>query len=167
MNLDKNIKISSINNSLTRNLLENLYNLNQQNTPEVGTIKNIKSFSKLIEISSISLQIEYKNQLVGFIVCFREKSEYKSLNYKFFSKSMKKFLYIDRVVINSNFRRIGIGTEVYKYLRKVATKDSLRICCEVNSKPRNNISINFHLKNGFNIVGDCDFEDHSVLYFCR
>jgi len=160
LNLDKNIKISSINNSLTRNLLENLYNLNQQNTPEVGTIKNIKSFSKLLEI-------EYKNQLVGFIVCFREKSEYKSLNYKFFSKSMKKFLYIDRVVINSNFRRIGIGTEVYKYLRKVATKDSLRICCEVNSKPRNNISINFHLKNGFNIVGDCDFEDHSVLYFCR
>ena len=86
------------------------------------------------------------------------------MNYKFFNETKQKFLYIDRVVIQSDYRRMGFGTRVYKYIDKVAAKESLQICCEVNLIPLNQISLNFHAKNGFIAVGERDFKDHSVRY---
>ena len=165
MNQSNKLKIIKLIESPSSKLLEYLYSLNQENTPEVGSLNDAKSFRKLFGLSSNSLLIEYKNQVIGFMICFRENSIYDSENYKFFNDKKKKFLYIDRVVIKSGFRRIGFGTEIYKYIDEVASKNFLPICCEVNSMPRNEISINFHIKNGFTEVGEKDFFDHSVKYF--
>ena len=164
MDLSKGFEIIKFSRSLSSNTLENLYKLNQENTPEVGSIKSYESFVSLLDISSINLLIEYKKQPVGFVICFRENLEYESLNYKFFNETKQKFLYIDRVVIQSDYRRMGFGTKVYKYIDGVAAKESLPICCEVNSIPLNQISFNFHAKNGFIKVGERDFKDHSVRY---
>ena len=164
MDLSKGFEIIKFNRSSPSHTLENLYKLNQENTPEVGSIKSYESFASLLDISSINLLIEYKKQPVGFVICFRENLEYESLNYKFFNETKQKFLYIDRVVIQSDYRRMGFGTRVYKYIDEVAAKESLPICCEVNSIPLNQISFNFHAKNGFIKVGERDFTDHSVTY---
>ena len=164
MGLSKGFEIIKFSRSLSSNTLENLYKLNQENTPEVGSIKSYESFVSLLDISSINLLIEYKKQPVGFVICFRENLEYESLNYKFFNETKQKFLYIDRIVIQSDYRRMGFGTKVYKYIDGVAAKESLPICCEVNSIPLNQISFNFHAKNGFIKVGERDFKDHSVRY---
>ena len=164
MGLSKGFEIIKFSRSLSSNTLENLYKLNQENTPEVGSIKSYESFVSLLDMSSINLLIEYKKQPVGFVICFRENLEYESLNYKFFNETKQKFLYIDRVVIQSDYRRMGFGTKVYKYIDGVAAKESLPICCEVNSIPLNQISFNFHAKNGFIKVGERDFKDHSVRY---
>ena len=164
MDLSKGFEIIKFSRSLSSNTLENLYKLNQENTPEVGSIKSYESFVSLLDISSINLLIEYKKQPVGFVICFRENLEYESLNYKFFNETKQKFLYIDRIVIQSDYRRMGFGTKVYKYIDGVAAKESLPICCEVNSIPLNQISFNFHAKNGFIMVGERDFKDHSVRY---
>ena len=165
MNQGDKLKISKLTEGLSSKLLENLYSLNQENTPEVGSLNDAESFRKLFELSSTSLLIEYKNQVIGFMICFRENSVYDSENYKFFNHKKEKFLYIDRVVIKSGFRRMGFGTEIYKHIDEVASNKFLPICCEVNSMPRNEISINFHIKNGFTEVGEKDFHDHSVKYF--
>lgn len=165
MNQGDKLKISKLTEGLSSKLLENLYSLNQENTPEVGSLNDAESFRKLLELSSTSLLIEYKNQVIGFMICFRENSVYGSENYKFFNDKKEKFIYIDRVVIKSGFRRIGFGTEIYKHIDEAASKNFLPICCEVNSMPRNEISINFHIKNGFTEVGEKNFFDHSVKYF--
>ena len=167
MDLSKGFEIIKFSRSLPSNTLENLYKLNQENTPEVGSIESYESFASLIDISSINLLIEYKKQPVGFVICFRENLEYESLNYKFFNDTKKNFLYIDRVVIKSHYRRMGLGTKVYKYLDEVAAKEFLPICCEVNSIPLNQISLNFHAKNGCVEVGEKDFKDHSVRYLTK
>ena len=164
MDLSKGFEIIKFNRSLPSNTLENLYKLNQENTPEVGSIRSYESFTSLLDISSINLLIEYKKQSIGFVICFRENLEYESLNYKFFNEIKQKFLYIDRVVIKSDYRRMGIGTHVYRYIDGIAAKESLPICCEVNSIPLNQISLNFHSKNGFIKVGERKFKDHSVDY---
>lgn len=165
MNQGDKLKISKLTEGLSSKLLENLYSLNQENTPEVGSLDDAESFLKLLELSSTSLLIEYKNQVIGFMICFRENSVYGSENYKFFNDKKEKFIYIDRVVIKSGFRRMGFGTEIYKHIDEAASKNFLPICCEVNSMPRNEISINFHIKNGFTEVGEKNFFDHSVKYF--
>ena len=164
MDLSEELKIIKFDKSLSSFTLENLYFLNQENTPEVGSIKSFESFVSLINISSLNLLIQFKNQPIGFVICFRENSDYKSPNYKYFNQKKEKFLYIDRVVIKSDYRRMGFGTRVYKYIDELATKESLPICCEVNSTPINQISLNFHAKNGFIKVGEREFKDHAVDY---
>jgi predicted GNAT superfamily acetyltransferase len=164
VDLAKDFEISKFSRSLPSNTLENIYSLNQENTPEVGSIRSLESFALLLDRSSINLLISYKKQVIGFVICFRENLEYESLNYKFFNGSKQKFLYIDRVVIKSDYRRMGFGTRVYKFLDEIAAKESLPICCEVNSIPLNQISLNFHAKNGFIKVGEKEFKNHSVDY---
>ena len=164
MDLTKDFEITEFDRSLPANTLKNLYLLNQENTPEVGSIKSFEFFVSLLLISSLNLLIKFKQQPIGFVICFRENLKYESLNYKYFDEIKQKFIYIDRVVIKSDHRRMGFGTRVYKYIDEVAAKESLPICCEVNSIPLNQISLNFHAKNGFIKVGERDFEDHSVRY---
>ena len=165
MNQSHHLKVIKLPKNIPSKLLENLYSLNQENTPEVGSLEDIESFRKLFELSSTSLLVELKDQIIGFVICFRENSTYSSENYKFFSDDKDKFIYIDRIVIKSGFRRMGIGTQVYKHLDDLAFKDFLPICCEVNSVPKNEISLNFHIKSGFTEVGERNFHDHSVKYF--
>jgi predicted GNAT superfamily acetyltransferase len=160
-------QVTILDKKLSRNTLSTLYSLNQENSPEVGFISSIEYFSKLFEMSALSLLVEHQAEIVGFIICFRENSEYESLNYKYFDENKQRFLYIDRVVIKSAYRRKGLGTKIYKYLDEIAQKDMLLICCEVNSIPLNQISLDFHGKNGFLEVGERNFEDHSVKYLVK
>ena len=58
MNQIHHLKVTKLTKNLSGKLLENLYSLNQENTPEVGLIDNIDSFATLIELSSTSLLAE-------------------------------------------------------------------------------------------------------------
>ena len=141
-----------------------LYSLNQQNTPEVGELASINSLSKLINMSTVNFYVLEDNEIIGFVICFREGSEYKSLNYRYFKNKEVKFLYIDRVVIKESHRRRGAGSYLYDCLDDLAKKEGIPLCCEVNILPRNEISLSFHYKKGFKDDGGCHFEDHSVRY---
>ena len=76
--------------------LETLYNLNQENTPEVGSLSSVNELRSLIQLSALNFFVLNEEEIIGFIICFREGSEYHSPNYKFFSDCEDKFLYIDR-----------------------------------------------------------------------
>ena len=141
-----------------------LYSLNQDNTPEVGELESIDSLSKLINMSAVNFYVLEGDKIIGFVICFREGSEYKSPNYNYFKNKEDKFLYIDRVVIKDSYRRLGAGSYLYDHLYELAKKEGIPLCCEVNIMPRNSISLNFHSKKGFKEVGECHFEDHSVRY---
>lgn len=147
-----------------KEVLETLYSLNQENTPEVGYLSEIDELSKLIEMSALNFYVLEDEEIIGFVVCFREGSSYKSLNYKFFNDNKNKFLYIDRVVIKDGHRRKGAGTILYSHLHTLADQQGMPVCCEVNTIPRNSISLDFHKKNGFIEVGENHFHDHSVVY---
>ena len=141
-----------------------LYSLNQDNTPEVGELDSIDSLSKLINMSAVNFYVLEGDKIIGFVICFREGSEYKSSNYNYFKNKEDKFLYIDRVVIKESHRRRGAGSYLYNHLYDLVKKEGIPLCCEVNIMPKNQISLNFHYKKGFKDDGECDFEDHSVRY---
>ena len=147
--------------------LQSIYNLNQANTPEVGSLKSITHLKKLIDLSAYNLLVLDDDEIVGFIICIREDSAYRSENYKFFTQRLKKFLYVDRVAIDERHRRAGLGQAIYEDIFVQASADNLPIALEVNTQPINQISLNFHEKMGFDKVGSRDFEDHSVAYFIK
>jgi predicted GNAT superfamily acetyltransferase len=147
--------------------LQSIYNLNQANTPEVGSLESMQHLKQLIEFSSYNLLVLKEDEIVGFIICIREGSAYWSENYKFFTKRLKKFLYVDRVAIDEHYRRAGLGQAIYEDIFAQAISDSLPIALEVNTQPVNQPSLNFHEKMGFDRIGAKDFDDHSVAYFIK
>tara|TARA_Y100000996_G_scaffold405857_1_gene381525 strand:- start:188 stop:691 length:504 start_codon:yes stop_codon:yes gene_type:complete len=148
-----------------KDFLNIIYDLNQSNTPEVGSLDSVKHLKSLLSLSSNNLFISLDNEIIGFVVCFREGSNYQSLNYKFFSKNETKFLYIDRVVIKEMHRRKGIGKSLYRNIESISISKNIPLCCEVNIEPLNQPSIDFHNNFGFHKIGSYDFNDHSVAYF--
>ena len=155
------------NSSINEDELQSIYNLNQANTPEVGSLESMQHLKQLIEFSSYNLLVLKEDEIVGFIICMREGSAYWSENYKFFTKRLKKFLYVDRVAIDEHYRRAGLGQAIYENIFSQASNDSLPIALEVNTQPVNQPSLNFHEKMGFDRVGNKDFGDHSVAYFIK
>ena len=147
--------------------LQSIYNLNQANTPGVGSLESMTHLKKLIELSAYNLLVLDDDEIVGFIICIREDSAYRSENYKFFTQRLKKFLYVDRVAIDERHRRAGLGQAIYEDIFAQASEDNLPIALEVNTQPMNQPSLNFHEKMGFDQVGSRDFEDHSVAYFIK
>jgi len=147
--------------------LKEIYDINQANTPEVGSLDSIQELENLISLSSYNLVAIDQGSVVGFIVCLREGTNYGSENYKFFLNKLKKFLYVDRVAIHKDYRRAGLGKAVYRNIFLEAKKDILPIALEVNTEPLNQPSLNFHELMGFVQVGTKDFHDHSVAYFIK
>ena len=147
--------------------LQSIYDLNQANTPEVGSLESMQRLKQLIEFSSYNLLVLCNDEIVGFIICMREGSAYGSENYKFFTQRLKKFLYVDRVAIDERHRRAGLGNAIYEDIFTYASNDNLPIALEVNTQPVNQPSLNFHEKMGFDRIGAKDFDDHSVAYFIK
>ena len=164
MNLVHETRLSVFTEAPENKELNILYSLNQQNTPEVGELESINVLSKLINMSAINFYVLEDDEIIGFVICFRENSEYKSPNYNYFKNKEDKFLYIDRVVIKESYRRRGAGSYLYDRLDELAKKEDIPLCCEVNIMPRNEISLSFHYKRGFKDDGECRFERHSVRY---
>ena len=155
------------NSSNNETQLQSIYDLNQANTPEVGSLESMQHLKQLIDFSAYNLLVLKEDEIVGFIICMRESSAYGSENYKFFTKRLKKFLYVDRVAIDERHRRAGLGQAIYEDIFFQASKESLPVALEVNTQPVNQPSLNFHEKMGFDQVGTRDFDDHSVAYFTK
>ena len=161
-------KLHTFSNSINNDAqLQSIYELNQENTPEVGSIESIQHLKQLIDFSAYNLLALKEDEVVGFIICMREGSAYGSENYKFFTKRLKKFLYVDRVAIDEHHRRAGLGKAIYEEIFIKASNDNLPIALEVNTQPVNQPSLNFHEKMGFDQIGAKDFDDHSVAYFVK
>ena len=75
------------------------------------------------------------------------------MNYKWFEKRYKSFLYIDRIVVKKEHQNKGLGTVLYQDLISCAGNKTNLITCEVNIKPHNKTSLLFHKKMGFSEVG--------------
>ena len=166
--MKSNYRLRSINVSNYSELeLNAIFDLNQLNTPEVGSLESLDYLKKLIELSAYNLLVLKCEEIVGFIICMREGSTYGSENYKFFTQRLKKFLYVDRVVVDERHRRSGLGKAIYQDIFAYVNDKNLPIALEVNTEPVNQPSLKFHEKMGFEKVGSKDFDDHSVAYFLK
>ena len=92
----------------------------------------------------------------AFLICLREGVEsYGSENYKYFSKNYDKFLYIDRIVIDEPFRRMGLGKKLYQLVFDHAKHTGVDyVTAEIDTIPYNEVSLGFHKAMGFREVGE-------------
>ena len=141
-----------------------LYELNQQNIPELGSLDDADQLKSLIEIAFLTIILKHKNQIIGFCLLFREGSSYNSPNYIYYNTKYDKFIYVDRVVVSSDFTNNGGGKLIYNQVFKIAVEENLTVCCEVNEKPLNEISLAFHKKLGFYKTHEKEYPKKKVAF---
>ena len=126
--------------------------LNQLALPAVSSV-TIDEMANFLDIADYFKSIIIENIVAGFLIALHPGKDYHSLNYKWFEKRYKSFIYVDRIVIGSSYRGNGLGKAFYNDLAIFAKHKTDDITCEVNIRPKNKGSIIFHKKYGFCEVG--------------
>lgn len=107
---------------------------------------------KLRELVAQALVCDVDGQVAAFALAFGPGAAYDSLNYRWHAKRCDDFLYLDRIVVNVEFRRRGVATALYDAMESAAESHG-RMVCEVNSDPPNPESLGFHRGRGYHEVG--------------
>ena len=93
-------------------------------------------------------------QVQAFIIALVNGAPYENDNYIWFASRMTRFLYVDRVVVGSEFSGRGLGTRLYEDLFRFARVNGLTtVACEYNIEPPNVASRAFHDRFGFKKIG--------------
>ena len=135
--------------------LDQIKQMNEEVVPHVNSV-SISEFKVFMRIASFFLVIEQAGNVAGFIIVIGPGQVYESLNYQYFGNKYSSFNYIDRIVIDKDYRGRGFGKAFYDFLKKHSTQT--RLCCEVNIKPPNPDSVNFHQAMGFKEVDQQETE---------
>ncbi|MBD3616443.1 MAG: GNAT family N-acetyltransferase [Gracilimonas sp.] len=123
-----------------------LLKMNTAALPHVSEVK-LSDMKRFLKQADPFLIIEEGEELAGFMIALQKGLDYDSLNYAFFCNNYSDFDYVDRIVIAEKFRGQKLGTALYKHL--FATSEKKIITCEVNIKPPNPDSLDFHNMLGF------------------
>ena len=147
--------------------VEEMHVINQENVPELGGLSELEDFWARVNWSEVIFVYKYEDVIKAFVLCMREGQTYNSPNYEYISNRFNKFLYVDRIAVQEQFRRKGIAEKIYTKVIDKGKENDLDILCEVNTKPSNKTSMAFHNKMGFEEIGTNDFEKNSVVYLRR
>ena len=167
-NVEKFLKSEIIND-----YVEACHVINQNNVPEVGD-RPLDEFKLLVENSNYNCCIIENNTVVGFVICFQDNKTSTSFlteqNHKNFIEIQSKvnnFLYIDRIAVLENYRGQYIGKEIYQHVEKFAIENNIELLtAEINLLPKKNeISFNFHEKNGFREFSTKKYSDDYEVSF--
>ena len=94
------------------------------------------------------------DEVVGFLLVMSETSDYDGENFRWFVERYSRFLYVDRIVIDTSAAGRGVGSALYRDLIQfAATQGCPLLCCEINVSPPNPVSHAFHAHFGFEEVG--------------
>ena len=133
--------------------LDEVWKINQENVPAVGE-ESIEALAEVLAMSCISLVAEFENTVVGFCMVLGPHTSYGSPNYLYFCANLTNFIYLDRVAITAAWQGKGIGADLYREVESRSTADWFAL--EVNTKPRNEGSLKFHVREGFVEMEECE-----------
>lgn len=135
--------------------------------------RHVELLSPMDEAQLVTLQaeadtahvIDVEGTFAGFVLTFAAGSAYDGENFAWFTDLLDDFCYLDRVVIHEDFRRRGLGTQVYDELESSCGRPVFAL--EVNLDPPNEASLAFHRARGYVEVGRRVYGGHLVTMLTR
>lgn len=109
--------------------------------------------SFLLEVATYARQIE---EGAGVLIGYAYDAAYPDhKNLRWLQARLDNFFYVDRIIIAAAAQGKGYGQQLYADLEAYARRCGYDwVACEVNSLPNNPGSHAFHLKRGFQTLGD-------------
>ncbi len=115
------------------------------------SLLNIASLQQLV---ASSFYVRIAGQMDGFCIALDQDARYENVNFDWFCRRYRRFVYIDRVVVAAHARGQGIARKIYSDLKLASENAGHRVlCCEINLDPPNPASDRFHQEFGFVEVG--------------
>jgi predicted GNAT superfamily acetyltransferase len=128
-----------------------ILSLNNEHSEETSALDRA-SLAALLDMAFYARGID--RGATAFLIALDHNASYKNPNFAWFKASRKSFVYIDRIIVSSSARGLGIGRLLYDDLFAMAGQAGLyRVVCEVNIEPPNLVSEVFHVAMGFDGVG--------------
>lgn len=121
----------------------------QQTSPMTpGLLESLVRMSAYCKVAIVD------GQVAAFLIAIRDGAPYENANYQWFASRIPLFLYVDRVVVSSQFVGRRIGSKLYRDLFEFARSEGVeKITCEYNIDPPNPASRALHDKFGFRELG--------------
>lgn len=111
-------------------------------------------FQALLAIASCCTVVERSDRVIGFILAMQDGAAYENGNFQWFADRLKRFVYIDRIVMGEGARGLGLGRMLYDHLAAAAQRQGrLIMAAEMDLVPANPGSIAFHRQYGFVELG--------------
>lgn len=129
-----------------------------------------ESLAELADIATHLVVVDQDDAIAGFLLMLDGPGRpYASQNYAWFSERYDDFFYVDRIVVDTSRFRGGFGRALYEWAIETGAGTYPVLCAEVNTRPMNQRSIDFHLALGFEAVGNQDTEGgaKSVVMLAR
>lgn len=115
---------------------------------DLERLRFLDSISKFHKVAIVD------DKLAGFLLAMKDGCDYVNDNFEWFAKRYHSFLYVDRIVISSDYQGLKLGTALYQDLFEYARQNNItNITCEYNVVPLNEPSRLFHDKFSFHQVG--------------
>ena len=133
---------------ITDDDLAALVELNNSEVPNVGPL-DVEKATRLIALCDQRWAIG--EPLDAFCLTLGPEVDYWSPNYRWVSTEFESFTYLDRVCVAHHLRRQGLGQRLYRAVEAGSTADWFVL--EVNTRPLNRQSLDFHAALGFHEVG--------------
>ncbi len=141
-----------------------IIDLNQANVPAVGSLTREEYLDLEAMCHGVLVAEDEEGQRLGFIMLMAKGRDYASPNYRWFEANLENFLYVDRVAVSESGRGKGVGLALYSEALDMAEAHGAeKLAAEVNIKPKNEVSLNFHAKLGFVEIGQLERPDQGKV----
>jgi predicted GNAT superfamily acetyltransferase len=142
-----------------------ILSLNNEHARETSALDHA-SLTALLDMAFYARGVD--RGATAFLIALDHNASYENPNFAWFKASGKSFVYIDRIIVSSAARGLGIGRLLYDDLFAMAKQaGQSRVVCEVNIEPPNPASESFHIAMGFDGVGQATIHNgaKTVRYF--
>ena len=143
---------------VTRNDFPEILHLNEQALPQVSPVDLVK-LGWFTQVAPYFRVAEAQNKVAGFLIAIAEDCAYPSQYFQWFCERYNRFLYIDRIIVTDWARGNRVAWRLYEDVEQFAVSHAYPLTADVYCQPPNEISLKFHEKYGFEVVGTQSVEN--------
>jgi len=142
--------------------------INATSAPHVAILE-AEDLHRMVALASFALVATDGVRVVGYALAFLSSDIYEGDEFQSFrSRFVEPFLYIDQIAVCPTARRANIASQMYAWLQQRSHELGIfTLCCGVNLRPANPVSMWFHRKLGFESVGDLETRDGLLVALLR
>ena len=140
---------------ITENDLTEIIPANNAEIPAVSLLDEDK-LTTILDAAETAVVAEVDDEVAGFVFGLPSGLEdFDSANYQGFEEHLDDYVYIERIVVMPGNQGLGIGRQLYDHV--VDNSDAPVLVSEVNTEPRNDASLAFHDRFGFEPIGELTY----------